>query len=268
MRQMQMADKIAGETAEQLKKQAFDETRAGTMTADKLKAMEPMFKKAADWEAVNKFFYGGASFDDTHTLTTLNAEIGKPGAMNSITDAVNAHQITTATADQLMNKQRELEKENQPMSPYRGGRETLERMFDARAVGIKNEFMAAAMQKVGVGAMTEFNDRFRNLSPQDRLNPGKVNEIVDDIVTRDGTDFVNNSRQGMNLPRFLDGAISRDKISAQNLMGAMDRTEELFAAGQISAEEHATEIRRLQAWKHLLEYEATLPKPEQKPEKK
>lgn len=193
--------------------------------------------------------------DNKQAYTDFLARLDKESIERDVLKAMANNLLTTTTGRDLIEKNRSYLKDDQPLSPYKSGREFVQKALDP---GLMESGAARAMMVAGQArAVAEFDDWAVR-------NPGKTRDEMmvqaRDIAQRYSTVNTMDSALAMPIPRFMATVQTKQqlmnppdpKATLGELQAAARQVIDRMNTGQMSRTEAANELKAIEFWEGLI----------------
>lgn len=218
-----------------------------------------------EYKALMKAALGeGPMADNAQMYRDFLARLDKENIEAEVIKAMANNQLTTATGRDLVEKNRSYLKDDQPMSPYKSGRDFVRSALDP---GLMESGAARAMMVAGQArAVAEFDDWAVR-------NPGKTRDEMmrqaQEIAQRYSTVNTMDSALATPVPRFMTTVTSKQQLMNPADPGAVLKELEnagrqvisRLTAGTMSKTEAANELRAIEVWEGLIKKRMTAQPP-------
>jgi hypothetical protein len=227
-------------------KEIIDANEAGTLTDKFIQERRP-YLNHTDYSAAIKLRRGGAENDSKDTLAAILPDLDTRDLKGSLTDALLANRITTATYKTLLERNQAALKDDQPQSPYKQGRDYIKQILDPSALGMgANSVMGGLAAQSRADALMEYDAWADAHKEQIKNDPQVATRYAAEVGQRYRLIDLSQNEAALGLPRFYQGG--RGEMSEGTLKKAIADTQRAYDDGQLSAAEYAAQVRLLQGW--------------------
>lgn len=229
-------------------KEIIDLNDNNQLTERELEVRRP-FLNHTEYQSAKRLLRGGTNIDDMNAVVALEPRLGEMDAKGALTKAFEGRLITRETYSNMIRRNEELLRDDQPASPYKRGREQIS---EALRPGALLTGPAADIQKQAlVNALREYDDFASRVGVQKLRENGQI--AVDEsrsIIDRHRIVNFDKIGEAIGLPRYV--AVPREQVSEADLKGAGAKVLQEFDNGRLSAAERDDQLRKIELWEQIL----------------
>lgn len=240
-----VAERELRKHGDEIAKDGWSRVHEGTLTFEWLQANRRTLSQG-DYTALVKELRGDRGADDPTTVADLTARLAGEDIESDARRELQAGRLKTETYRSLVSQNRAALADDRPASPYKSGRELVNvtlRPPDVLGVGAAQDAARAAQAQ----ALVEY-DSWAAANPS--ADRAAHLEEAQNIIRRYQVVAFERMAIGVGLPRTYRGA--RQDLKLPDLDAAEQQTIQLLDARQLTADQAAQELRKIEAWREIL----------------